>query len=246
MERSLFQLTWKEKVRQSPLVREAVVFGIDRPLPGLLIFRSDLSYHLSDDQVLDALWSMIDDANTKVSAFGQIGREYIVILPASTECPSTNKQSIKRAQVYRDKIVESTGLKLSAVELEAWLMEKFKTEMNIQLDDTKADFYAAGIDSQKAIQMRRLMVQSLDLGEETLKLSSLVVFEYGNVERLASFLYALRTSSEVAEVNDIELAHELIEKYSTFERFVPGTTQTDHASIVSIKPTDRVLLLTDH
>ena len=233
------------RVRQSPLVKEAVVFGVDRPLPGLLLFRSDTAPDLSNDQIVDILWPDISEANTKVSAFGQIGREYIVVLPASTDCPITDKQSVKRAQVYRQfaNVIDSVyrdepggigSLQLNQNELTNWLMEKFKTELNVILDNKDTDFFAAGVDSQKAIQMRRTILQSLDLGDPTSKLNSLVVFEYGNVARLAAFLNFLRTNESIGQQDDLKLAKEMIEEHSIFHNFIPNVENTDHAVVVSI------------
>lgn len=238
-------LDMEGRVRQSPLVKEAVVFGIDRPLPGLLLFRSSAAPDLSNDQIVDILWPDISEANTKVSAFGQIGKEYIIVLPAATDCPITDKQSVKRAQVYRQfaNVIDSVysdepggvgHLKLDQDELADWLADTFKAELDVALDDKETDFFAAGVDSQKAIQMRRSIVRSLDLGKPAPQLSSLVVFEYGNVARLATFLYGLRVNGDIGQQDDLKLAKELVEEYSTFQKFIPSIGKDEHAVVVSI------------
>lgn len=52
-------------IRQHPLVREAVVFGIGRAVPGLLLFRSERSWDLSDEDYVRMLWPSIKEANSK-------------------------------------------------------------------------------------------------------------------------------------------------------------------------------------
>ena len=88
-------------VKQHHLVREAVMFGINKPIPGLLLFRAntDEAKALSDDEYLDKVWPMIEDANFRAEAFSQIGRDLVAVLGADTELPVTDKSSIKRAQV---------------------------------------------------------------------------------------------------------------------------------------------------
>ena len=90
------------RIQQDPLVREAVVFGIDRPVPGLLLFKAENARELSDEEFLDRVWPAIADANSRAEGFSQISREMVVILGADVECPTTDKSSIKRAQVYRE------------------------------------------------------------------------------------------------------------------------------------------------
>jgi long-subunit acyl-CoA synthetase (AMP-forming) len=90
------------RIQQDPLVKEAVVFGVDRPVPGLLLFRAKTAEGLSDDEFLDHVWPAIQDANSRAEGFSQISRDLVAIIPEEVDCPSTDKSSIKRAAVYRD------------------------------------------------------------------------------------------------------------------------------------------------
>lgn len=55
------------RIRQDELVREAVVVGVDRAFPGVLIFRA--SDHLSTEEFLDAVWPSIEDTNSRAESF---------------------------------------------------------------------------------------------------------------------------------------------------------------------------------
>jgi hypothetical protein len=52
-------LPMEGRVRQEAFVREAVVFGIDKSIPGLLVFKADAAREMSDEQFISAIWSAI-------------------------------------------------------------------------------------------------------------------------------------------------------------------------------------------
>ena len=138
-------------IQQDPLVKEAVVFGVDRPLPGLLLFRAASAAGLSDDEFLDRVWPVIEDANSRAEGFSQISRDLVAVIPEDVDCPSTDKSSIKRAAVYREfaDVIEAVyaklednvegTLKLSVPELEQWVMKSF-AELGIRLDSPEMVF----------------------------------------------------------------------------------------------------------
>ena len=99
---------------QHQLVKEAVVFGVDRPVPGLLLFKSLEAGDMSDDRVLDMVWPTIVEANSRAEAFSQIGRDMVIILAEQVPIPSTDKSTFKRAQVnlrYRtENIVQMANM----------------------------------------------------------------------------------------------------------------------------------------
>ncbi|KAJ8113813.1 hypothetical protein ONZ43_g5059 [Nemania bipapillata] len=65
------------RMRDHDLVREAVVVGVDRPIPGLLLFRSEASSSLSPSSFLEAIWPAVEQANLRAEGFSQITREMI-------------------------------------------------------------------------------------------------------------------------------------------------------------------------
>jgi len=89
------------RIVQDPLIKEAVVFGADRPLPGLLLFRADTeeATNLSEKEFLDRVWPSIEDVNSKAEAFSQIGRNMIVGVAYDKKFPETDKSTMKRGQV---------------------------------------------------------------------------------------------------------------------------------------------------
>ncbi|KAF8862994.1 putative NRPS-like enzyme [Acephala macrosclerotiorum] len=218
------------RITQHPYVREAVVFGVDRSVPGLLLFRGGNARGLSHNQFLDAVWKTIEDANSKAEGFSQISRDMVVVLGEEVECPITDKSSIKRAAVYRDfkDVIDQVYIRLESSQegslmlglpgLETWIVERFK-EIGIELESKEVDLFSAGVDSLKAIQMRTLIIKSLDLGGNAAKCPSMVVYDSRNVAGLANALLELRTGKAAGgEKDQIDEMKELIKKFSVFEK----------------------------
>ncbi|PMD33859.1 putative NRPS-like enzyme [Hyaloscypha variabilis F] len=215
------------RIQQDPLVREVVVCGVDRPVPGLLLFRAEAARGLSDEEFLEKVWPAIEDANSRAEGFSQISREMVVVLGEEVDCPTTDKSSIKRAQVYREfkhviddvyERLESSQegtLVLDKEKMEEWIVEEFE-KLGVLLRDTEEDFFSAGVDSQKAIQMRGLIIRNLSLGGNASKCPSMVVYDSGNTAKLARALLDIRSgkTSTSWAADEISEMDRLIEEYS--------------------------------
>lgn len=216
------------RMREDPLIREAVVVGIDQSIPGLLVFRAEGADEMPDDTYLNKIWSSVVEANSHAEAFSQITREMIKLLPSDIAYPQTDKGSIIRAQVYtrfekqikelyaRPDQLEEGDLRLDLLASEDWIMTAFRDVVGICLGTAGADFFSSGVDSLKAIQMRRLIQKSFDLRGS--KLSPNIVYEKGNAQELAQYLSALSNGIEIKDVDQALLARSLTDKYSRFAR----------------------------
>ncbi|PQE05301.1 NRPS-like enzyme protein [Rutstroemia sp. NJR-2017a BVV2] len=221
-------------IRSNELVREAVVVGVDRSIPGVLVFRA--SDDLSDEEFLEAVWPTIVDANTRAEQFSQITKDMVTIMPADVEYPRTDKGSIIRAQCYRkfaqeiDEMYErlegeSEGtLKLDLADIETFLTATYEDIVGGPLESLDTDFFNAGIDSLRAIQMRRIIQKTLYLNGK--QLSSNVVYEHGHVRGLAKFLHSIGQGVSGDNEDKTPLMRELIQKYSNFGEVVILTGAT--------------------
>lgn len=153
------------RIRQDPLIRECCVFGTGRSVPGMLVFRNDDSRSMSDEHFIDAIWPTVRSANAQAEGFSQISKETIVPLGADVNYPETDKQSIKRSQIYhmftRDieslyERLEYTGigtLQLDIPSMEEWVIKTFKESLGVHISSPQDDFFAAGVNSLQAIQV---------------------------------------------------------------------------------------------
>ncbi|OAA61918.1 Male sterility, NAD-binding protein [Niveomyces insectorum RCEF 264] len=88
-------------VREHPFVRDALMFGNDRPLPGLLVFRAQAAAALTEDAFLDAIWPSVEQANRLADEFARITRATVASIAYGVEYPVTDKSNIIRAGAYK-------------------------------------------------------------------------------------------------------------------------------------------------
>ncbi|KJR82998.1 uncharacterized protein SPSK_03912 [Sporothrix schenckii 1099-18] len=239
-------IPYEHQIRQHDLVRECVVFGVGRAVPGIMIVPSDKAASLvsegNNKLLLDALMPAIEATNAQTEAFGRISREMVAILPADTEYPCTDKGTVIRAAFYQrfaaeieavyvrfegaagdDAEVTASSkplLTLSETELERYLLDLFTKLLGVSADRLQADtdLFDAGVDSLQAITARALILREIDLGGR--KPGHNVVFELPSIRQLAQHFVALRTGSngehDSNDASEIKAMDELIAKYSDF------------------------------
>jgi hypothetical protein len=224
------------RIREEPLVSEAVMFGIGRSVPGLLLFRALDAKEPSAEQYIDQVWPAIDAANRAAEAFSQIGRDMVVVLPPEAQVPSADKGNMMRARVYKmfeneieqaytqhsDKFGTKIELQLvlNQEELEQWLLRKCKDDFEMDLNDTTTQLYSAGLDSLRATQLRSLILKNIAPGNsKTVDLSLSKLFEAGTIQRLASMIVAFRegtSNTGIHEEDDTVKMQDLAKRYSHF------------------------------
>ncbi|KAJ9261852.1 hypothetical protein DTO027B5_3035 [Paecilomyces variotii] len=232
-------------IKQHPLVREAVVVGVSKAVPGLLVFRSEDAGEMSEKDLIDEIWPVIQTANARSEQFSQISRDMIVVLPPLIQCPLTDKGSLIRAKVYADfadvinnmyekvETHSSGSLQLSFEDTELHLLELCRNNLGVDIEETGASFFNQGIDSLKALQLRRLILQHFKLRPAEVRHN--IVFETGNVHRLAEHILGLQTGQGSSVEDNPSTMRELVDKYSTFE---------DHASTSSALSEENGVILT--
>ena len=214
------------RIRQAALVKEAVVFGVGREIPGLLLFRAEAAKSLPDDEFVSNVWSDIEDANRSAEGFSRISRDMIVPLPVGIDIPTTDKGSMIRAQIYKmfereiDAVYNSAEgqsegtTKLDLEGLKGYMIELGQSVVGPQVQSLDDDLFALGMDSLQAIQMRSSIVKSLDLNGNAKKLSQNVAFEQGNLANLANHLNDIQRGQESSRTKPIATMKDMISKYS--------------------------------
>ena len=213
-------------IRQAALVKEAVVFGVGKSLPGLLLFRAETAKNMSDDEFISSVWPIIEDTNRVAEGFSQIGKDMVVPMPVGIEIPTTDKGSIIRAQVYKmfEREIDNAYIsieersegttKLDLEGLEGYVMKLGQDIVGPQVRSLDDDLFALGMDSLQAIQIRSLIVKTLDLGGNGKKLSQNAVYEQGNLRNLANHLNNLQLNQDSIREKPTALMRDMISKYS--------------------------------
>ena len=232
-------------IKQHPLISEAVVFGIGKTVPGLLIFQSYTALDVcsTEDQFLDEVWQTVDRANSTAEYFSQVSRDMIAVLPCDSIIPRTDKGSMIRAQVYQQyaELIESmytqeskvTGnCRFSLGETQLHLLQLCYDGLGIRLSGSEASFFSEGVDSLKAIQLRRLILQKFNLPHEHFLRN--VVYETGTVSKLAKHICSLQAGEYQTETEDeVTVMENLIRKYSGFQEHTPVDSALNTRSVVS-------------
>ncbi|CAK7215727.1 putative NRPS-like protein biosynthetic cluster [Sporothrix bragantina] len=203
-------------VREHPLVRDALMFGNDRAIPGMLVFRSQAGAALTEDEFIRAIWPSIEQANSIADEFARITRDMVASIAFGVEYPVTDKSNIIRAGASRmfasqiDAIyarldggghsgdgpsngsgptLEKPKGPLDVAGLETLIIDTFRTQTGIELPSAEADFFASGVDSLRAIQARRLFQELFDFGDY--RLPTNVVYDARNASNLARLFHKL-------------------------------------------------------
>lgn len=247
-------------IKQHPLIHEAVVFGAGKTAPGLLIFRSQEADEacLSNEEYFDNIWPTVEIANSRAERFSHIAKDMVAVLPFASTFPRTDKGSMIRAQVYLHyaELIESIyasaedqegGMRLSFDETLSFLTDLCRNELGISLSGADAEFFSEGVDSLKAIHLRRLILQNLDLPKE--RLPQNIVYEAGNMRILSEYICAVQSGEDISMMDDdTEITSQFIQKYSSFQQHVPSgslPTMNSVVSITSLQVTDSMLTIED-
>lgn len=220
----------------SPLVAECIVFGDQRPNAGALLLPSEAGAELSKDPkaFIDAVWPVIEDANSRAPSHSRILPEMVDVLPYGTEIPVATKMSILRPACYAkfkdvidgvfERFERGTGVVKRTI-TDKGDMEVFLTEaIAATLGDASGltpdtDLFAFGINSLQATRIRNDVQKKLELGGATLGQN--IVYEYPSISALADHVLAVG-SGEATTTDSSRLMLEMVDKWSAkVDEFVP-------------------------
>ncbi|KAF7558254.1 hypothetical protein G7Z17_g176 [Cylindrodendrum hubeiense] len=219
-------LAMEGSIRSNKNITEAVVFGAGRPYLGILIVPAQIWAGKSNEEILAAVWPVVQSANKSADAFARISKGMVRLLSPDCDYPRTDKGSVIRqafCKKFQDQIdeaydtedVSAADLKqLDLPELQAFVRDLLETTLATDKtisDDT--DFFLLGLDSLQAIQMRSEILKTVDTGGK--KLGQNIVFEQPSIEKLSQFLLSLRIGQDAASKVSIENEmRDLIGKYA--------------------------------
>lgn len=218
---------------ESPLVREAVVFGNERERVGMLIIPADSTTEQAG--ILEDVWPAIERANMVMPAHAQLERNMIRVLsPEDVQrIPRTDKGNIIRAAFYRDfasvidvvykaQVSSIEKVVLEREELLSFLRSEIKYSLSadrqIKLEDDM-DLFSLGVDSLQASRIRSaILKKGIDTGGSTIGES--FVFEFSSVTAMADELLRMQSGApNITKLAVEDRMQTLIDKYgSHFEK----------------------------
>ena len=238
------------KIRQHNLVREVIVFGIGRAIPGVLLFRADSAKGLSNNDFIDRVWPTIEEANKNAESFSQISKEMVEPLPAGIDIPHTDKGSVIRAQAYKIfereieesyTHIEDADEGIAVLDLPGtidYLLGLGREILGPHMSSADEDLFSLGLNSLQAIRMRGMILKHLDLGGHGKKLNQNVVFEQGNIANLARHLHTLRFGTVTGNEKPIALIKEMTTQFS----IAPSSHERSEPVVVSLYSSSSTLM----
>lgn len=155
----------------SALIRDVLIFGSGKAIPGAFIFPSEKGEEIDDDQLLEEVWKEFDKLNIKGQEHTRVSKNMIKIMSKKTESlPKSSKGTVLRGvaektyksrieSMYDDEGADGASV-LSDSEILSMVRKLVRQVIGGEEDiDDDADFYRHGVDSSKATQIRNLITK---------------------------------------------------------------------------------------
>ncbi len=236
----------------SPLVVDAMVFGNQKPYPGVLLFRSEEAASLSDDELIQHMAPLVEKACSRGQSHARIPRSMLVPMPYSKQpLDKSNKGTILRGKAeerYSERISSAYGKddyqpngQCSDEELLDVIKGIVVRPLAAQKDiDVDVDLFNAGVDSVASIQIRNNL-QKLLPGNAG-RLPTTIVEDCGTINNLLDHVMRVRHGQVEDSKGDVQdQMSRMVEEYSKFVKS-PQLTATN--GIDCSNPAPKVVVLT--
>ena len=223
----------------SPLMGDVLVFGNEMPYPGALLFRSPASADMAKEDILNALWPLIEKMNAESQGHARLSRSMLMIMPKETPMlPQSSKGTTMRGQAERtyathiDRAYSGRPQSPKDGPLHGDIKSTVSDEdvgitiLNIIKDimqsheviSENTDLFSLGVDSGSAVQIRKSIHNKL-LPHQTESLPLNVVYDCGTIKNLARYIIDTRHGKATKATNtedEIDLMRSLVDHYSLF------------------------------
>ncbi|KAJ5701277.1 hypothetical protein N7488_008825 [Penicillium malachiteum] len=213
------------RIRDHPLIAEAVVFGVQRDFPGLLVFKGPRAPHLDDVEFVDKIWSAVEDANSRAEGFSRISKQAIIPIATGVSYPRTDKGTIIRAKVYLEFDREISAL-YESIQKQAFGIERpdlpcltrellsiCREDLDLDIKCADTDLFSAGMDSLKAAHFSNAIRKRFYIESEGKRksLGADIIYRCMTIVRIAEYIKDIDDSNDST---DLDLMADLINTYS--------------------------------
>jgi thioester reductase-like protein len=214
-------------IATSELLDDALIFGDGKPYPGVLLLRSENSRGMSNEELLEAIWSSIEKLNKESQDHARIPQHMMISVPHQNIAleKSSKGTIIRRAAESRFASYIHAAYDFGDGNHEEDVTDKDVSHHLIGLIESIApnsaplteetDLFSYGIDSVACIQLRNRLRRLIPQYHQELPLS--VVEDCGTVRGLTEYILRKRCGEAEADVDDEkELMWSLVKEYSAF------------------------------
>ena len=238
-------------IATSPLLDDALIFGIGKPHPGALLFRSQETKNISDAELVASLASNIEKLNANSESHARLPRNMLIPM-AFVESPleKSSKGTIIRREAekrYSKEIeaayLQSTlphGQEVPNEEISNTILHIVESVVGQQGGLTPdTELFSYGVDSIACVQIRYSLMQLLPSDKQKMPLT--IVEDCGTVKRVAQYIIARRQGQNLDASNpehQHQLMWDLVEEYSKFKDAGDGGVRGPNSTESSRSPAE--------
>ncbi|KAI0533535.1 acetyl-CoA synthetase-like protein [Xylaria digitata] len=247
----------EDLISSHPLLSSAMYVGNRRPQPAAILELAERPLGaLDDNQIIESVWPLIEQANASSPSHGQLHRSHLIIADASKKFLRTTKGTLKRLQTVQLFEQEIRDLYDAPVEtpkpatqvdithhdeLREFVLKVYRETTGFGLLQMDEDIFQVGADSlkiQSTISTLKASVFSPDLRLETSWISQKAVYANPTARAMTSFLENLgRPQGALAGafLDQVEVLQNVYERYRQqlpFREDIPGARTPPPANTV--------------
>ena len=227
---------FEDAIAASPLLSGVFVFGNGQQYPGALLLRSSVAAAFSEQDLLCDLWPLVEKLNAEGQDHARISRSMLLVMPhGAPNLPKSSKGTVIRGEaekifapairqayeglfVTTDEQEHTEGIQVPPDHEVATAVLKIIKQVIAKPDPipADADLFTYGVDSVACMQIRGLLQNGI-IGKQSRSLPLNVVYDNGNITRLADFLVKFRKGQAIDTEDEIKLMWELVDEYSNVE-----------------------------
>ena len=250
----------------SPLVSDVLIFGNSQQYPGALLFRSNQSTNMTSEEVLTAVWPLVEKLNAESQGHARLSRSMLTVMPNDSQgLEKSSKGTTMRGEAEKKyaeiiMLAYEGGSKLptdvlpngdpAAIvpdeDVPATILKIIKNVKNSEDTITEdADLFSCGVDSVACMQIRAQLQGKL-VPAHAASLPLNVVYDCGTIQKLSKYLIRLRKGQTIDGEDEIQLMHELVKEHGSFIDVSRSAEaiENPHPYVISQKPNGHTVVLT--
>ncbi|KAL8822795.1 MAG: hypothetical protein Q9191_006476 [Dirinaria sp. TL-2023a] len=241
----------EDMIATSALLADVLIFGNGQQSPGALLFRNAQSASMTDHELVEKIWPLIEELNYEGQSHTKISKPMLVVMPADAgRLEKSSKGTVLRRQAEEkyekeiQKVYQVTPVPNCDVTDGAEIQEVQDEDlpvavMNLISSATgkkhtipeDADLFSYGIDSVACMQIRAMLHSTL-LPRTAPALPLNVVYDCGSIRSLSKYIRNIRHGRITQQEDEIQLMHDLVQKYIAIDQ-TAAPSISDHATAAS-------------
>ena len=225
----------EDAIATSPLLSDVLIFGSGQQVPGALLFRSTKSADMPIDELLSAIWPLIEKLNAESQGHTRLSKPMLTVMPSNAagleksskgtvmrgRAEKTYASEISRAydspsNVSANDVLPSTETGVAEDEVPNAVSRVIQHVLETSSPiPEESDLFSFGVDSVHCMRIRALL-QSKVLHPSAAPLPLNVVYDCGTVKRLSKYLLGIRKGQKIETEDETQLMRDLVRDYSSF------------------------------